>query len=226
MPNRCIASASHSVDAPLPHSTTSDGRPVITRSTSTTSRSGDAAQTRVAGSTSLAGSMAFRFCSASSWRNVCLISFLSSLSRPAPTCRTLSSVRWVRTSRLPIRLASSRLCLISRSTPPRSGPSAISATVGTAPAPVASPSPSAPASHAVTSTATVWTRTSRRISRRMADSFILRRSRGLPASCETANTLLCVAVLGGSTLRPLARRERAARAGRTTGAASGPARPG
>ena len=61
----------------------SDGRSVITRSTSTKSRSGDAAQPRVEGSTSLAGSTAFRFCNASGWRNVCLISFLISLWKTA-----------------------------------------------------------------------------------------------------------------------------------------------
>ena len=102
IPNRRIASASHSVDAPLPHSTTSDGRSVITRSTSTTSRSGDAAQPRVAGSTSPAGSTALRFCNASSWRNVCLISFLTS-QMPVSARRAVSSVRVDSTARWPIR---------------------------------------------------------------------------------------------------------------------------
>ena len=190
IPNRRIASASHSVDAPLPHSTTSDGRSVTTRSTSTTSRSGDAAQPRVAGSSSLAGSTALRFCSASSWRNVCSIFFPTFFSTSAPARRTMSRVPLVSADRFPIRLARSRLCLSSSSRPPSSGPSAISATVGTAPAPVASPSPSAPASHAVTRTATVPMRTNCRISRRNAHSLILRRSRGPPASCETAITLL------------------------------------
>ena len=102
-----------------------------------------------------AGSTALRFCNASSWRKVSLISFLISFGMSAPIRRTVSKVRSDWMARLPIRLAKSRLCLISRSRPPSSGPSAIRATVGTAPASVASPSPSAPASHATTSTATV-----------------------------------------------------------------------
>jgi len=47
---------------------------------------------------------------------------------------------------------------------------------------------SAPTSQTVTSTAIVSMRTSFRISRRMADSFILRGARGLPATCATAST--------------------------------------
>lgn len=166
-PSRRIASASHSVDAPLPHSTMSAGRSVITRSTSTASRSGDAAQPRVAGSRRSAGTMALRFCSASSWRKACL----TCLPLSASSRRTVSSVRLLSAARLPIRLARSRLCLISSRMAPSSGPSAISATVGTAPALVASPSPSAPASQPVTSVATVSVRTVCKISRRMADSL-------------------------------------------------------
>lgn len=82
----------------------------------------------------------------------------------SPTRRTVVSVRVLSPDRLPIRRASSRLCMISRSRPPNSGPSAISAAVGIAPAPVASPSKSAPATHAMTTTATASTRTSCRIS--------------------------------------------------------------
>lgn len=58
----------------------------------------------------------------------------------------------------------SRLCVISRSSPPSNDPRTISAAVGTAPAPVASPSKSAPATYAMTITATASTRTSCRIS--------------------------------------------------------------
>ena len=131
------------------------------------SRSGDAAQPRVAGSTLLVGSTACRFCSASSWRNVSLISRVV----PDSTRRVVSSVRVVSVARLSIRPASTRLWPMSRSRPPSSGPSAISVAVAVAPALVASPSPSAPPSQTATAAATVPVRTYRRISRCIAAPF-------------------------------------------------------